>query len=447
MAEAVADPAELFMTVQSIAKRSEPFAFEHWWHSERRPIDIGRLVITLAQRQRNPQDQSLLPMQLQDAYLPVRRAAVQWIGEEKLSGFRPHVEALLADPATTPDLFRACLATLQLLDGKPASEFEQNPPTQYIAAMVKDAARPAALRATALRMLPPNAPELDAALLTELLSSNDETLRTEAARTLAGSQLPEARELLLKVAANPQASIEIRAEALGGLCAGPHEEPLPGEVEALLLQLAQGDNETLQLEALRSLRGRAVEGSRIRKEIETVREAASDDMALREALDVVLNGKSHWDEEPRLPTAALDGGDTLAGRRVFFHHNGPLCAKCHTVQGRGGQVGPDLTVIARTMDREKLLASILEPSKEIAPQFTTWVIETTAGKTHTGFILEDNRTGQIKLGTPTGEVLVIDENDIVAREPSKTSVMPEKLHQQMTPQELRDLLAFLETQK
>jgi putative heme-binding domain-containing protein len=327
--------------------------------------------------------------------------------------------------------------------------------------MVKDASRPPALRATALRMLPANAPELDAPLLTELLSSHDETLRIEAVRTLAGSQLPEARTLLLPIAANPQASVPSRAEAVAGLCNGPHEEALPKDVETLLLKFSRGDAdvnvsdgsqkrgavETLQIEALRSLRGRAGEKTKIRAEVEKSREAASDDRELRDAIDVVLNGKSRWDEEPRLPTAALEGGELAAGRRVFFHHNGPLCAKCHTVQGRGGQVGPDLTVIARTMDREKLLASILQPSKEIAPQFTTWVIATTSGKTHTGFILEDNRTGQIKLGTPTGEVIVLDENDIETREPSKTSVMPEKLHERMTAQELRDLLAFLETLK
>jgi len=462
MASSVEDPFIFQLQVQLFSRLSERRAFEKWWHNESSPIPIGRLVLTLAQRLHDAQDQSLLPLQLKDSYLPVRRAAVQWIGEENLVGFRPEIEAILAEPTTTPDLFLACLATLQLLDGKPASEFEMQPPTEYVVAMVKDTSRPAALRTTALRMLPPSAPELEAPLLAELLSSPDESLRTEAARTLAGSQLPEARELLLNVAANPQATVNLRAEAIAGLCRGPHEEPLPGEVEALLLKFAQGEIEIddaqlsdasqkrgivaqLQLEGLRSLRGRATKGSKIRIFVERVRETASDDVALQEALDVVLTGKSNFNSLPTTDNPQL--ADPLAGRRVFFHHNGPLCAKCHVVQGRGGQVGPDLTVIARTMNREKLLASILEPSKEIAPQFTTWIIETTAGKTHTGFILEDNRNGQIKLGTPAGEVIVLDEYDIETREPSKTSVMPEKLHQQMTSQELRDLLAFLETLK
>ncbi len=390
----------------------------------------------------------------------VRFLAVQWVGEEMLTELRPDVEALLADPTTTPDLFLACLATLQLLDGKPASEFEKNPPTQYIAAMVTDAKRPATLRATALRMLPANAAELTAPLLTELLSSTDDTLRIETVRTLAGSPLPEARGLLLPIAAHPQAAVEIRAEAIAGLCNGMHEKPLAADVETFLLKTARGNIdvdlsdasqkrsavELLQLEALRSLRGRAGEKTKIRAAVEKAGETASEDSALSEAIAIVLTGKSNADPQPTT-IGPQPSDNAVAGRRVFYSHNGPLCAKCHTVQGRGGQVGPDLTVIARTMDREKLLASMLEPSKEISPQFTTWVIETTSGKTHTGFIVEDNRSGQIKLGTPTGETVVINEDEIETREPSKTSVMPEKLHERMTTQELRDLLAFLATLK
>ena len=124
------------------------------------------------------------------------------------------------------------------------------------------------------------------------------------------------------------------------------------------------------------------------------------------------------------------------------------CVACHKINGEGQVFGPDLTKLdKKKQSAEYILQSILEPSKEISPQFTTWIIETIAGKTHTGFILEDNRTGQIKLGTAAGEVIVINEDEVETREPSKISVMPEKLHEQMTPQELRDLLGFLETLK
>ena len=51
---------------------------------------------------------------------------------------------------------------------------------------------------------------------------------------------------------------------------------------------------------------------------------------------------------------AGEGGDVESGRRVFFHQQGAGCWKCHTVDGRGGVIGPDLSLIARTMNRQKL---------------------------------------------------------------------------------------------
>ena len=115
--------------------------------------------------------------------------------------------------------------------------------------------------------------------------------------------------------------------------------------------------------------------------------------------------------------------------------------------GRGGQVGPDLTVIARTMDRQKLAESILEPSKEISPQFTTWAVETTSGKVLTGMLLGEELNGDLRLGDNSGKVFFIPFKDIESRQPLKSSIMPEKLHEQLTPSEFRDLIAYLETLK
>ena len=136
-----------------------------------------------------------------------------------------------------------------------------------------------------------------------------------------------------------------------------------------------------------------------------------------------------------------------AGRRTFFHVNGAGCYKCHQIGGRGGQVGPDLTVIARTMDRKKLAESILYPSKEISPQFTNWIIETTDGKTLTGMLLGEELNADLRLGNSQGEVFLVPFKKIESRSPTKTSIMPEKLHETMTRSELHDLITFLETLK
>jgi putative heme-binding domain-containing protein len=133
-----------------------------------------------------------------------------------------------------------------------------------------------------------------------------------------------------------------------------------------------------------------------------------------------------------------------SGRRVFFHPNGPGCSKCHTVDGRGGRVGPDLSNIGRSTSREKLIESILEPAREVAPQFTTWTMITAGGGVHTGMIVHENE-GRTVLGDAEGKTVELATIDIDQRTPQQASVMPEKLHERMTVQEFRDLLAYLES--
>src|SRR5262249_22704309 len=141
-----------------------------------------------------------------------------------------------------------------------------------------------------------------------------------------------------------------------------------------------------------------------------------------------------------------DKDDPASGRRIFYHANSAGCFKCHTVNGRGGKVGPDLSTVGRPLSRERLIDSILEPSKEIAPQFVTWTFETAAGRVHTGMIVLENE-GQTIVGDSDGKTTELKTIDIVARTPQKVSVMPEKLGERMTLQEFRDLLAYLESLK
>src|SRR5205814_7068250 len=55
----------------------------------------------------------------------------------------------------------------------------------------------------------------------------------------------------------------------------------------------------------------------------------------------------------------LDGpADPDAGRRVFEHPKLATCSRCHRVDGRGADVGPDLSLVGRT-DRRWIVESIL----------------------------------------------------------------------------------------
>lgn len=417
----------------------------------------SRLAAILTTRRVDPRNSAAtVRLGLTDPSPMVRRTAVQWVGEEKLSEFRWLVEANLASEPMTKDLFLACLATLQLLDGKPASEFEKTPPTQYMLEIVNDDRRSPGLRARALAMLPAGTPELGDGLLKEFLHSSDANLKRETVRTLQLAPRTGLLPEVLRVAADPGADVNLRAEAVGGLCGVPHEEPLPADIEQLLLQYASGDilisdkavpepdartaaARALQEEAIRGLRGRGTAGSKIGAALAAIRKTQTGDLAA--SLDVALGQPG---KEPALADVLAEAGDAERGRRVFFHHNGPLCARCHTVEGRGGNVGPDLSVIARTMDRKKLAESIFEPSREISPQFITWVVVTEDGKTVNGIIVKEAGNGDLEIGNARGEVTLVKGSEIEERLPSKVSVMPEGLHKQMTTEEFRDLLTYLE---
>ncbi len=98
------------------------------------------------------------------------------------------------------------------------------------------------------------------------------------------------------------------------------------------------------------------------------------------------------------------------------------------------------------MNRIQLIQSILEPRSEIAPQYVTWTFETADGKTHSGMIVHENE-GKTIVGDAEGKLTALKTIDIMARAAQQKSVMPEKLAEQMTLQEFRDLLAFLESLK
>jgi putative heme-binding domain-containing protein len=95
------------------------------------------------------------------------------------------------------------------------------------------------------------------------------------------------------------------------------------------------------------------------------------------------------------------------------------------------------------MNRARLVESILEPSKEIAPRFVSWRIVTTDGKVRVGVIVDEGPNSTVTLADAEGKQHVLKRQEIEEREALPTSIMPDKIHEQMTPGEFRDLVAYL----
>lgn len=137
----------------------------------------------------------------------------------------------------------------------------------------------------------------------------------------------------------------------------------------------------------------------------------------------------------------LEGGDAESGRRIFFERTQVSCVRCHKIDERGGDVGPDLSKIGVDKMRQYLLEAVVMPNRAIAKNFETALIITDDGKVHSGIVKSDDAQS-LKLMTAEGKLLTLDKSTIDERREGK-SAMPEDLVKQLSRRDLRDLVEFL----
>ena len=138
-------------------------------------------------------------------------------------------------------------------------------------------------------------------------------------------------------------------------------------------------------------------------------------------------------------------GDPQAGRKLFFDPQGKAqCAKCHSVGGEGGRIGPALDRIASRRAPEFIMESILQPSKEIAPEYEAVAVATKDGRVITG--LRVNETNfSIQLHEENGRFHSLLKRDLEEVKVLKKSLMPENFAEVLTVKDLHDLFAYLMT--
>lgn len=131
-------------------------------------------------------------------------------------------------------------------------------------------------------------------------------------------------------------------------------------------------------------------------------------------------------------------GDVRKGRVVFAK----TCMQCHTLFDAGGKVGPELTG-ANRQDMDYVLSNILDPSAVMGRDYQATTIRTKSERIVTGLIKsEDNNA--VTLQTEN-DVLIIPKGEIDARKLSEISMMPEGLLSNMTKDEAKHLVAYLQS--
>ena len=131
-------------------------------------------------------------------------------------------------------------------------------------------------------------------------------------------------------------------------------------------------------------------------------------------------------------------GDLDRGKKLFEKH----CSSCHQLFGQGTKLGPDLTT-ANRHDLPFLLQSMVDPSAMIRREYLVHIVETKDGRVLTGMIV-DQAPNKLVLANAKNERETIAIDQIAGLRESPVSLMPENLHRELRPQELRDLFGYLQ---
>jgi putative heme-binding domain-containing protein len=334
--------------------------------------------------------------------------------------------APLAGALTSADPAIAALA-VAVARTAPAPKSVQGELNAALTAAAHDRSNPVQVRLGAFSAIVGSSPVLDDemfALLRESLAPQQPVPAKMAAATIVEKASLTREQLVLLVDAVREA--------------GPLELP------RLLPAFDGGSDEALGLQMLAALEqssGRSnVRASVLRPRLEKYPPSVQ---ARGEALLATMRADAAQQAArlDQLLAGMLGGGDVRRGQMLF---NSPkaACASCHAIGYRGGQMGPDLTAIGQIRSERDLLEAIVYPSASFARGYEPLVVTTTTGESHAG-VLHGERTDDVVLMVGQGEETRIPRSRVADMQPGDVSMMPAGYAEQLTRQELADLLAFL----
>jgi len=251
--------------------------------------------------------------------------------------------------------------------------------------------------------------------LTRLLDAPQEPVRLAAMGALARFSSPEVGSEILKRWAD--FSPRARTEALAVLLTRADRSlAVLQAVQAGTIKTA--DISAAQVKALRASRDPAVSALAAKVFVQEAKAA--------EVLKTF---------QPALAMA----GDAQRGKTVFLER----CVACHRAGQDGFALGPDFVTV-KTAGKDKLLASIIDPNAEVAPQFIAFQVDTRDDESYTA-IIGNETPGNVTLRMANGQEVNLPRTKVKAMKSSGQSLMPEGLANGLTPQAMADLIEFIMT--
>jgi putative heme-binding domain-containing protein len=208
---------------------------------------------------------------------------------------------------------------------------------------------------------------------------------------------------------------------------------LRSPIQALLLSRPEG-----AMEILRRLDSREWSFDRMDPDVLN-RLRAHGNAAVRSRAEAILGEPPPSRQsvvESFIPALSVRG-DPSRGQRQFQER----CSTCHAFQGQGISLGPDLASVVSN-GKEKLLVSILDPNREVAPNFAAWSVESADGQTLSGILVRQGED-TVTVRQAGGVESTFKTSSLRELRPEGRSLMPEGLEAGWSSQDLADLLEYL----
>jgi putative membrane-bound dehydrogenase-like protein len=147
---------------------------------------------------------------------------------------------------------------------------------------------------------------------------------------------------------------------------------------------------------------------------------------------------------PPMPELLAKKGDPVAGEKVFKTTG--TCANCHVVRNQGKVVGPDLSEIGSKLTREAMFVSVLDPSAGISHNYESYMALMDSGQTVVGVMV--NQAGDtVVLKDAQAIERTLKKSEIEQLKKQEKSIMPENLIENLSTQDLVDVVEYMLTLK
>jgi putative heme-binding domain-containing protein len=131
-------------------------------------------------------------------------------------------------------------------------------------------------------------------------------------------------------------------------------------------------------------------------------------------------------------------GNDLRGSEIFKKS----CANCHKYRGLGNQIGGNLMSL-QDRSTKALLTAIFDPNQAVEGKFRSYGAVLKDGRMLTGMIVEES-TSNIVLASSNGSIQTLLRSEIDEISSSGLSFMPEGLERDLKPQDVADVITFLQ---